>query len=276
MRAWSSIFAIVRPALALALLLGALFTAKSNAQTGEADWRFYHLAVEYCRGPLPRPMASGPDRRIVCFDGWIDDGMDLSAVSDLHDNGLFVVRSFGGNGATAMALSRLLQDRHATVVVYDFCLAACASFLLIASDQAYVTSNSIVAWRVLDDPRTECVAVGESNDRRGKRLRRTSCPEASWEQERKVATVVRLERDFYARRTVDPNFEGPPDSAYTRRAIKNIYDQFGIYQRIAWTLNPRYHIFFKTKIIYEAYPGSQDEVDALAARYRIGRVIYDP
>jgi len=274
-QAWSSIFAIVR-ALALGLLLGALFTAKSNAQPSEADWGLYHLAVEYCRGPLPRPIASGPDRRIVCFDGWIDDGMDLSAVSDLQDNGLFVVRSFGGDRATAIALAQLLQDHHATVVVYDYCLAACASFLLIASDHAYVTSSSIVAWRVLDDRRTECIAVGESNDRRGKRLRRTSCPEASREQERKVDTAIRLEREFYAQRTVVPNFEGPPDSTYTRRTIRNIYDQFGIYQRIAWTLNPRYHVFFKTKITYESYPGNQDEVDALAARYRLGKVICDP
>ncbi|WP_315739073.1 hypothetical protein [Bradyrhizobium sp. SZCCHNR1093] len=42
------------------------------------------------------------------------------------------------------------------------------------------------------------------------------------------------------------------------------------------TVNPRYHVFFKTKIIYESYPESQDEVDALAARHRLGRVIHDP
>lgn len=219
----------------MAIVLGAVFTSKSDAQQPENDWDLYHLAVEYCRGPLQRPIASGPDRRIVCFDGWIDDGMDLSAISDLQDNGLFVDRSFGGHGATAIALSRLLQERHATVVVYDYCLAACASFLLIASDHAYVTSNSIVAWRVLDDRRTECISVGETNDRRGKRLRRTSCPEASSEQKGKVDTAIRLERDFYAKRTVDPNFGGPPDSTYTRRTIKNIYDQLGIYPMIAWT-----------------------------------------
>ena len=276
MQARSSIFAIGRRSLALAMVLGIVFVGKSDAQQRQADWDFYHLAVEYCRGPLPRPIASGPSRRIVCFDGWIDDGMDLSAIRDLQDNGLFVVRSFGGHGETAIALSRLLQDHHTTVVVYDYCLAACASFLLIASDRAYVISSSIVAWRVLDDRRTECISVGETDDRRGKRLRRTSCPDASWEQKDKVDTSVRMEREFYAKRTVGSNFEGPPDSMYTRRTIKNIYDQFGIYQMIAWTLNPRYNVYFKTKIIYEAYPGSQEEVDALAARYRLGKVIYDP
>jgi len=32
----------------------------------------------------------------------------------------------------------------------------------------------------------------------------------------------------------------------------------------------------KTKIVYEAYPTSQDEVDAMVAKLHLGRIIYDP
>lgn len=276
MQSWSWILVPARWSLALAMVLIIAIPDKSRAQIDEADWSLYHLAVEYCRGPLQRPIASGPDRRIVCFDGWIDSGMDLSAIHDLQDGGLFVVRSFGGHAATAMTMSWLLRDRHATVIVYDYCMSACAGFLLIASDQAYVTGESIVAWRVVDDPQTECVSVGDADDRRGKRLRRISCPESSPEQEQKTKTAIRAERAFYADRAAKPEFEGPPDSPYTRRTVKNLYDQFGTYRRVAWMLNPRYHVFLKTKIIYEAYPGHQEEVDALAARHRLGTVIHDP
>ncbi len=212
--------ATARWLVVLAMVLIIVPPGKADPLQSEANWDLEHLAVEYCRGPLQRPIASGPDRRIVCFDGWIDDGMDLSTIHDLQYGGLFVVRSFGGQAATAMTLSRLLRDRHAAVVVYDYCMAACASFLLISSDQAYVTSGSIVAWRVVDDLRTDCVSVGDAEDGRGKRLRRISCPDTSSEQEQKSRAAIRAEQAFYAERAVKPQFEGPPDSPYTRRMVR--------------------------------------------------------
>ena len=72
MQSWSWILVPARWSLALAMVLIIAIPDKSRAQIDEADWSLYHLAVEYCRGPLQRPIASGPDRRIVCFDGWID------------------------------------------------------------------------------------------------------------------------------------------------------------------------------------------------------------
>jgi hypothetical protein len=108
---------------------------EGRAQHQPFDGQIYHLAVDYCRGTVPRPMALSSDRRILCFDGWVDDGMDLSPVRDLGEDGLFVVRSFGGHAATAIALSYLLRDRHATIVVYDYCVSACASYFFVASDQ---------------------------------------------------------------------------------------------------------------------------------------------
>ena len=45
-----------------------------------------------------------------------------------------------------------------------------------------------------------------------------------------------------------------------------------------WMWHPRNQgDYFKSRIVYESYPGSQQEVDALLARARLGdRVVYDP
>ncbi len=128
MQSRSGILAIARRSLALALVLGVAIVAGSgDAQQRDGAWDLYHLAVIHCRGPLQRPLAQGPGKRIVCSDGWV---------------------------------------------------------------------------------------------------------------------------------------------------VRNPYDQFGVDPNIAWSLNPRYNIFFKAKIIYEAYPESQDEFDALVARHRIGQLIH--
>jgi hypothetical protein len=56
-----------------------------------------------------------------------------------------------------------------------------------------------------------------------------------------------------------------------------MFEGTGVLPDVAWTWNPRYYASaLKTKIVYEAYPESQAEVDELAARFRLRRVIYDP
>jgi hypothetical protein len=92
--------------------------------------------VTYCRGNVTRPIALGDDQKILCFDGPISPDQDLSSVNDLKTNGLFVVRSFGGDPLRAIALAGLLHDRNAIVVVYDYCFSACAQFLFIAAAHA--------------------------------------------------------------------------------------------------------------------------------------------
>jgi hypothetical protein len=87
-----------------AVLFGALTGGIRNANAA-AETFAYEGAVEYCRGNVARPIALSDDRRIMCFDGWITTGQDLSLVKNLQENGLFVVRSFGGSVRTAIALA---------------------------------------------------------------------------------------------------------------------------------------------------------------------------
>jgi hypothetical protein len=58
----------------------------------------------------------------------------------------------------------------------------------------------------------------------------------------------------------------------------NLYRSTGQYPAVLWTWNPRHHASaIKTRLVYQHYPGSQEEVDEIAKRLGlIYRVIYDP
>ena len=60
--------------------------------------------------------------------------------------------------------------------------------------------------------------------------------------------------------------------------MSGIYEESGVFHDIAWTINPRFYPkLFKAKIVYEAYPESQSEVDDMITRLHLNvRVIYDP
>lgn len=266
-RAWS---------LLVVVTLGLVLCSSHSRAQRDSDRERYYRAVEYCRGDVSRPMSLSPDGQVLCFDGRVTDDLDVSVAKGLKEHGLFVVRSRGGDPEIAVALSGIVRDRHATVVVHGYCFSACASFFLIASHQSYVLKGALVAWhypRSADPADPHCTYVTEPPDGKLKKLQRGSCRpggEHGVEYSREVAR-------FFAERVVDPSFSHPPDSLYVRRMLRNLYGDTGVFRDILWTLHPRYNpVLFKTKILYEAYPQSQEEVDEIAARLRFGRVIYDP
>jgi hypothetical protein len=242
----------------------------------ETDFSVHARAVEFCRGNVMRPMALDLDKRVLCFDGEISSQSNLSRAWALEFNGLFVVRSYGGEGSTAMALANLIRDRRATVVVYDYCLSACASFLLVASDEAFVMKDTIVAWHDIVWPL--CPVLEAPKDDGPKRLEKSICSDTPAEHQSKYAELKSMIEEFYATRIVDPLFQHPPESFTIRRLLRSKFEGTGNYPDVAWTWNPRYYAgTFKTKIIYEAYPGSQDEIDALASKFHFpNRILYDP
>jgi hypothetical protein len=260
--------------IAFLTLLAFLKPDIGRAEDAVSDSEIYHRAVDFCREPLPRPIALSSDRRLLCFDGWVDDGMDLSLARDLKEFGLFVVRSLGGNDATAIALSRLLRDRHVTIVIYDFCISACANSFFIASDQTYVTAGALVAWRNQASAYAGCTSFAAAGKQGSGTIEPVRCP--PFKDVTKYNDLPSEAIVFFSERTVGPTFTPPPASAYVKRIVKDLYDETGVYINIGWTLSPTYHAAFKTKIVYESYPQSQTEVDAMAVRLGLGKVIYDP
>ena len=221
-------------------------------------------------------MSLSPDKQVLCYDGWIGVGQDISLANGLADEGLFVVRSFGGSVRTAMALANSLRDRRATVVIYDYCVSACAGYLFIASAETFVLQGSLVAWHhwQTNSP-FDCTWLKVARDGGPKRLERWVCPDINPQGEH--GQNIALHTQFYAERTVDKDFEYPPESITIRKVLRNMFEGTGTYPNVEWTWNPRfYNNAIKTKVTYQVYPASQDEVDAIAARFHLGRVIYDP
>jgi hypothetical protein len=247
----------------------------SRAQ--QPDFGVYARAVEFCRGIAKRPMALDPDKRILCFDGEISLELDLSVAGALEPNGLFVVRSIGGVGRPAIALANILRDRRATVVAYDLCLSACASFLLVASDEAFVMKDTLVAWHQ-SSWAPLCPSLRVAKDDGPKRLEKVPCYDTSPEHRRVYKASQYEIEDFYAPRVFDPKFEHPPESFRVRQILKRIFEENDAYPDIFWTWNPKYYAStLKAKITYEAYPGSQDELNALASKLHVSfPILYDP
>ncbi len=246
-----------------------------EAQQVKPDPEAYHRAVDYCRGDVPRPTAISPDRTIVCFGDPYGADVDPSIVSQIAENGLFVVRGYGGRRATAMSVSDLLRSRNATVVVFDVCALSCSAYYFVASARTYVVKNTIVQWQqTLEDCR---VTFRQPRDSSIPKLWRAECPKGDEWRLTFASDYPEFGR-FYQDRVIDQfHFEPLPDSEYVRKRLKGLYDQTGRFPAIGWMLSPTsLKRLFKAEIIYEAYPQSQEEATALANHFGARDVIYDP
>ncbi len=288
-RSWRSDSLIVKSSFGLilriagvgslcALLLVVLCLGTGRCEESDVDWAAYARAVEFCRGGVARPMSLSSDKKILCFDGRINSGQDVSLANDLADEGLFVVRSFGGHVATAIALANLLRDRRAIVVIYDYCTSACAGYLFIASARTFVMKGSLVAWHHWATAiQFDCPRVAVAKDGGPKRVERSICPGLNPDPLGGYGQALALSNRFYFERVTDKTFEFPPESFTVRRILKNMFEGTGTYPDVAWTWNPRYYeTKIRTKVVYEAYPESQDDVDEMVNRLPLRHVIYDP
>ncbi|MBC9876324.1 hypothetical protein G8O24_03055 [Bradyrhizobium sp. INPA01-394B] len=256
----------------LCLLIGA---GGRTPAAQEAGLSSYARAAEYCRGDVARPIAVSQDKHVLCLDGVVPSDLNVSVAADLAAHGIAVVRSRGGDAERAVQLANLLRDRNAVVVVRDFCLYACASFILLASAEAYVPDDALVAWgvfrRYADD---DCTGFIEGEDQLGPLLTSLRCSAPPGDER----PVERRWNEFYRDRVSATAFTDPPESRFVRRELMNLYRSTGQYPVVLWTWNPRYHAnAIKTRLVYQHYPDSQEEVDAIAKRLGlVRRVIYDP
>jgi hypothetical protein len=215
------------------------------------------------------------DKRVLCLDGVISSDLNVSIAAGLADHGVAIVRSRGGDAERAVQLANLLRDRNAVVVIRDFCFYACASFVLLASSEAYVPEGALVAWGVFrrygDD---DCMGFIEGKDQAGPFLTSLRCSAPPGDER----PVERRWNEFYRDRVSATAFTDPPESTFVRRELMNLYRSTGQYPIVLWTWNPRHHASaIKTRLVYHHYPANQEEVDEIARRLGLSRrVIYDP
>ena len=260
------------------LLMSGLICAGSVRAEQDLDPARYHRAVDYCRGDVERPVMLSADRKILCFDGPIIYPFDAS---QLEEGGLFVVRSGEGVGVSALAISETLLQRRATVVIYDYCLSACAAFFPFASEQTYVLRGALVAWHAFDSDFRDCPTwLRPFPDEHGSMVR-APCDALPGGTGDGYGRYVRARQLFYSRRSNAERSAFPPTSPHIAKTLINMYREAGVPPNVAWTLSPISLHSFKTKIQYEAYPANQGELDEMAARLDvplglgIRKVIYD-
>jgi hypothetical protein len=254
----------------LGVALAITFALKSAAHS-ELDG--ISSAVNYCRD-YSNTIKLSEDRTVLCFDGSITADRDVSAFNELKRDGLFVVRSPGGFAPIAIILSNILLEKNATVVAYDYCLSACANHFFVASFRTYVVKNTIVAWHG-GATRYYC---GTGDIERLRKLRDESPDREAQPSPELTCKTGELLQAFFKVRGIDERHIHKPQTTYTKKMVYIALREAADKRRIFWMWHPRNHAdYFKSRITYESYPDSQEDVNETIRRMRSGsRIIYDP
>jgi hypothetical protein len=266
-------------------VLGIFIAATLAVKTAYSEFDSVSPAVSYCLN-YKGAVKLSDDHAILCFDGPINADRDTSAVYELKPGGFFVVRSNGGFATPAIILSNILLRKNATVIIYDYCLSACANYFLIASLTTHVVKGTIVAWH--GAPQT--VYCAPSDIEVMEKFHRNAIERMKFNRDAPdeyvtgvlspelICKTGELSDAFFRQREIDNRHIFKPQTAYTRKmfdfAMKVALDKTNIF----WMWNPKNHgDYFKSRIIYESYPSSQEVVDELIGQLGLWmRVFYDP
>jgi hypothetical protein len=220
-------------------------------------------------------------RAALCFSGPIEPNLDLSVFRRLKAGDYLVMRSEGGDLRTAMQLSDILRERNVMLILYDYCLGACADYLLVAN-RTFVQKDTIVAWRGGQDTllgkaaNPWCRGAGLAQEPR-KRFDQNGVP-AKEPVEDDYCEWDELNRTFFRQRGLDERYIHDPQTAYTKKKVQAARMKEADKGKIYWMWNPKnYADYFKSKVTFDSYPRSQRDVDSIVARHKLGiRVVFDP
>jgi hypothetical protein len=265
-----------RTLLPIYFFLAVIMTIVPHIEEARSQSDEVEHALDTCR-QLPRTITLNDDRTVLCFDGPIEVGMNLSVSHRLKERGTFVMRSPGGYDREAMLLSNILREKDALVILYDYCLSACANYVLVAN-RTYVAKDTIVAWH---GGRRPTVTAEKCRGEGLKFLREDLAPYYGPDTNRAVDDICEtdaLHRTFFQERGMDNRHALEPQTYYTRKMVKLISSEQIDRTRVFWMWNPKnYGDSFKSRVSFVSYPQSQDEVDSLASKLRLGvRIVFDP
>jgi len=222
-------------------------------------------ALEYC-AKFEQTIHLSDDDKILCFDGQIKRDLKMQPFQELKENGFFVIRSPGGYSTVAVEMSDILLAKNATVIIHDYCLSACANYVLVATNRTYVVKDSIVAWH--GGPSGVYCTRWFTGDEKTVNALEDYC------------NHVEVLSRFFAKRGISAAFAHWPQTAYTRNRFRLYLAGTGDRRSIFWMWNPRnYGDYFKDRLTFESYPASQYEVNEILSRFgleHVMRVLYDP
>ncbi len=256
------------PSLRSSVVICATLTWLGSMPLAWAAGEHQYAAVALCRNH-PNDIYVSDDRSVLCFDGELRRDQTLDIFDRLKDGGQFVIRSRGGWPNTSIAISEILMNKGAEVVVYDYCLSGCANYIFFASRKTYVMKDAIVAWHGNSIRRGQCESetLGLFKER-----------SLSQEDKEYVCQQTPVLARFLNRRKMNADYLRRPLSVHTLKTVQLYYREHGSLGRVFWMWNPRHYAgASSTHVIYESYPQTQEEVDNLRRKLRLGiRIIYDP
>jgi hypothetical protein len=254
-------------------LLIVLLAQEARAESDEGGH-----AIDYCRH-FPSTVRLSDDGTILCFDGPIELDTDLSIFHRLKKRGYFVMRSAGGYPRESMLLANILREKDALIVLYDYCFSACANFVLVAN-KTYVAKDTVVAWHAVESllgklTATECHGAGL------KLLRKEYFARYGADTNRTldyICEASELFRAFFSGRELDNQHIYKPQTHHTKKTERLLLMNGIDKKEFFWMWNPQnYGDYFKSRVFFDSYPRSQDEVDSIIARHRLGiRIVFDP
>jgi len=218
------------------------------------------------------------DRTVLCFDGQIRADQDPKLFHELKPDGFLVMRSPGGYAYPSMLLANILREKNATVIVYDYCLSACANYFLIAASRTYVRKDTIVAWHG-GPQKYDCNWIGLDEMRRRYRRLYDLAEDDAAKRADEFCKTVGLAATFFKERGINDRHIHAPQTAYTYKMVRMATSQRLDKRNIFWMWNPKNQgDYFKSRVMYESYPTSQDHVEEILRRLPLPhmQVYYDP
>lgn len=86
------------------------------------------------------------DSGVLCVDGGVTDAFADWYVDQADAFDVVVIRSLGGRGAAGVRTGEAALAAQVQVVVWDYCISACANGLVIGASSVIVPEPAILAW----------------------------------------------------------------------------------------------------------------------------------
>lgn len=101
---------------------------------------------------------------VVCFDGIIEHSTAEWFSTLPEEAKTLVIRSGGGNGQAAVDIAERLRAWESEIIVWDYCMSACAHFLFVGAARRIVPEPGVVGWhRSLPQTRFEALLLADSD-----------------------------------------------------------------------------------------------------------------
>ena len=112
-----------------------------------------------------------PEPGLLCVDGGVTDAFADWYAPRAGDFDVVVIRSLGGRGAAGVRTGEAALAAGIRLVVWDYCISACANGLVIGAESVVVPEPAVLAWHgSLPRDRFEALLLSRGDDPKLRRV----------------------------------------------------------------------------------------------------------